>query len=116
MDAREQQVRGFYEAFNARDADTLMAVMVEDVDWPNGWEGGRVHGRAAVRDYWRRQWAEIHPSVTPTGFTALDAHRVAVDVDQVIRSLSGDLLTEGHVKHVYTFDDDNLVARMDIEE
>ena len=89
--------------------------MVEDVDWPNGWEGGRIHGRAAVRDYWGASGRD-RPLVQPKGFTALDAHRVSVDVDQVIRSLSGDLLTEGRVKHVYTFDDDNLVVRMDIEE
>jgi ketosteroid isomerase-like protein len=116
MEEREQQVRGFYEAFNARDADTLMGVMVQDVDWPNGWEGGRVHGRAAVRDYWQRQWAEVDPSVTPTGFTHLDADRVSVDVDQTVRSLAGDILAQGHLKHVYTFDDDNLVVRMDIED
>jgi hypothetical protein len=116
MEEREQQVRGFYEAFNARDADTLMGVMVDDVDWPNGWEGGRVHGRAAVRDYWQRQWAEVDPSVTPTGFTHLDADRISVDVDQTVRSLAGDILAQGHLKHVYTFDDDNLVVRMDIED
>jgi len=26
------------------------------VDWPNGMEGGRVHGHAEVRAYWTRQW------------------------------------------------------------
>jgi ketosteroid isomerase-like protein len=116
MEEREQQVRGFYEAFNARDVDTLLAAMVEDVDWPNGWEGGRVHGRAAVRDYWERQWAEVDPSVTPTGFTHLDADRVSVEVDQTVRSLAGDILLDGPVKHVYSFDDNGLVVRMDIEE
>jgi len=26
----------------------------DDVDWPNAWEGGRLHGKDAVRDYWRK--------------------------------------------------------------
>jgi hypothetical protein len=33
-----------YRAFNARDVDAVLAAMHEDVDWPNGWEGGHVHG------------------------------------------------------------------------
>ena len=34
-----------YAAFNARDIDAALAGMHPEVDWPNGWEGGRVHGR-----------------------------------------------------------------------
>ena len=40
-----------YNAFNARDVDTVLAAMSADVDWPNGWEGKRVYGRQNVRDY-----------------------------------------------------------------
>jgi hypothetical protein len=29
--------------------------MHPEVDWPNAWEGGRVVGHAAVRDYWRME-------------------------------------------------------------
>lgn len=57
----EQRMRALYDAFNARDIDTVLAAMTQDVDWPNAWEGGRVHGRDAVRSYWTRQWAEINP-------------------------------------------------------
>ena len=49
--SRETQLRLLYEAFNARDIDTCLAAMTPDVDWANGWEGGRVVGRDAVRDY-----------------------------------------------------------------
>jgi hypothetical protein len=38
-----------YRAFNARDIDRALAVMTDDIDWPNGWEGGRVSGKDAVR-------------------------------------------------------------------
>jgi hypothetical protein len=37
--------------------------MTDDIDWPNGWEGGRVSGKDAVRAYWTRQWAEIDPHI-----------------------------------------------------
>ena len=56
---REILLRSLYDAFNARDIDTVVAAMSPDVDWPNGWEGGRVVGHDAVRHYWERQWAEI---------------------------------------------------------
>ena len=54
-----------YAAFNERDIDGVLDAMTPDVDWPNGWEGGRVLGREAVRDYWSRQWAQIDPRVDP---------------------------------------------------
>ena len=46
----EERLRSLYQAFNARDVDTCLAAMTPDVDWANGWEGGRVVGRDAVRD------------------------------------------------------------------
>ena len=52
-----------YEAFNARDIGRALAAMHAEVDWPNGMEGGYVHGHAAVRDYWTRQWRLIDPHV-----------------------------------------------------
>jgi ketosteroid isomerase-like protein len=42
--------QGLYAAFNRRDADAVLAMMSDDVDWPNAWKGGRVVGIAAVRD------------------------------------------------------------------
>jgi len=51
----EERLRALYAAFNARDIDAVLAAMTEDVDWPNAWEGGRLSGRAAVRNYWTRQ-------------------------------------------------------------
>ena len=39
--------------------------MATDVDWPNGWEGGYVHGQDEVRAYWTRQWKAINPTVIP---------------------------------------------------
>ena len=48
----EQVLRSAYYAFNARDVYAAIALMQPEVDWPSAWEGGRVSGRAAVRDFW----------------------------------------------------------------
>jgi hypothetical protein len=104
-----------YAAFNARDIDSLLAQMTADVDWPNAWEGGRVHGREEVRDYWSRQWSEIDPRVEPVAFNVRPDGTVAVEVDQVVRASDGAVLAHGRVVHVYTFRS-GLIARMDVEE
>jgi hypothetical protein len=83
------------------------------VDWPNGMEGGREHGHEAVRAYWTRQFAVIDSHVEPLAFRRANDGLIAVDVHQVVRSLAGDLLSEGRVTHVYELRD-GLVARMEI--
>ena len=65
---RETRLGLTYAAFNARDIHEVLAQMVEDVDWPNAWEGGRIRGQEAVRDCWTREWAEVDPRVEPTSF------------------------------------------------
>ncbi|WFE40006.1 nuclear transport factor 2 family protein [Micromonospora sp. WMMD998] len=112
-DAARSRLAGLYQAFNARDMPTLLAAMTPDVCWPNGWEGGVLHGRAEVSAYWRRQWAEIEPSVTPTAFTEEADGRVAVSVRQVVRDKAGAKLANDTVTHVYRLVD-GLVAEMEI--
>jgi hypothetical protein len=114
MDTPEQQLRAMYVAFNDRDIDGVLATMTPDVDWPNGWEGGRVSGQAAVRDYWTRQWAEVDPRVEPVSIAPGEDERVDVEVRQIVRDRDGNLLSDDIVHHVYTFAD-GLVTRMDIE-
>ena len=112
---REIGLRAMYEAFNVRDIDAVLRQMTLDVDWPNAWKDGRVHGHDGVREYWTRQWSAIDPTVKPVGFTPRPDGTIAVEVDQVARGLDGTLLGEGRVLHVYTFRSD-LIARMDVEE
>ena len=114
MDA-EELLRTMYDAFNARDIDAVLAAMTEDVDWPNAWEGGRLHGHDAVRDYWTRQWAAIDPRVEPVDIGPGRDGRVAVQVEQVVRDLDGEVVAEGTVVHVYELRS-GLVARMNVEE
>jgi hypothetical protein len=113
MSDDEQLLRAAYAAFNARDIDAALAAMHPNVDWPNGMEGGREHGHEAVRAYWTRQFAAIDSHVEPLAFSRANDGLIAVDVHQVVRSLDGDLLTEGLVTHVYELRD-GLVARMEI--
>jgi len=104
-----------YAAFNQRDIDAVLSFMSPDVDWPNGMEGGRVHGHAAVRDYWTRQWQTIDPRVTPTRIQPGAAGEMIVDVHQIVRDLSGQLLADRMVRHVYELRD-GLIVRMLIED
>jgi ketosteroid isomerase-like protein len=110
---REQLLRRAYDAFNARDVDAVLELMHPEVDWPNGMEGGREHGHAAVRAYWTRQFGMIDSRVEPRSITPEDEDRVKVDVHQVVSDLDGNLLSDGDVQHVYTFRD-GLVSRMEI--
>ncbi|MGH9542061.1 MAG: nuclear transport factor 2 family protein [Terriglobales bacterium] len=113
MQSRHQQLATVYAAFNGRDIDAVLAVMRPDVDWPNGMEGGRVHGCDEVRAYWIRQWGLIDPHVEPVSMLDDDAGHTIVDVRQVIRDLAGKIFTDQIVQHVYSFRD-GLIERMDI--
>ncbi|HTZ88848.1 MAG TPA: nuclear transport factor 2 family protein [Alloacidobacterium sp.] len=109
----EQLLRHIYAAFNRREIDTVLAVLHSNVDWPNGWEGGREHGREAVRDYWTRQFKAVSSNVEPQAFRTEDDGRVVVTVHQVVHDLSGNLLSDSVVEHVYSIDN-GLIRKMDI--
>ncbi len=109
------QLRSLYEAFDARDLDALLTAMTPDVDWPNAWEGGRLRGRSAVRDYWTRQWEQIDPRLEVLAISLLPDGQFAVRVRQVVRSRAGEVLSDGEVVHVYELRD-GLVARMTVQE
>jgi ribosomal-protein-alanine N-acetyltransferase len=115
MTDHEELLRALYAAFNARNVDAVIAAMHPDVDWPNAWEGGRLRGHAAVRDYWARQFAAIDPHVEPQAFATIEGGRIAVEVHQVVRSPAGDLLADRTVTHVYALRG-GLVERMDVVE
>jgi hypothetical protein len=112
---QEALLRQTYAAFNARDIDAVLAVLHPDVNWPNAWESGRLHGREAVRAYWTRQFAAIHSRVEPRGFSLAGDGRIVVDVHQVVRDLQGMLLADTMVQHIYRLQD-GLVAHMEVRE
>jgi len=107
-------LRSAYRAFNARDVEAATELMHPDVDWPNAWEGGRVVGRAAIRDYWNRQFAAISSKVEPEGFTEEADGSITVDVHQVVHDAStGELISDSRVRHRYRLEN-GLVVRMDV--
>jgi hypothetical protein len=111
FDERVAILRRLYDAFNARDVDAVLSALDADVAWPNVLEGTTVHGHDAVRAYWEWQFGQIDPHVDPVGFTPVGADGVAVDVHQVVRTLDGEVRSDAHVTHTYTFHGD-LVAEM----
>ena len=102
-----------YAYFNARELDAVLRTMHANVDWPNGMEGGRVHGHDGVRQYWTRQWGILDPHVEPVGFRDEKPGVVAVSVHQVVRDLSGAVLVDQMVEHVYRIED-GLIREMRI--
>jgi ketosteroid isomerase-like protein len=111
----ERVLRGAYQAFNARDVEAALELMHPEVDWPNAWEGGRLLGHAALRDYWKRQFAALSSVVIPLRFTQQPDGSVIVDVTQEVRDAqTGGLLSDdADVRHHYRFRD-GLIARMDV--
>jgi nuclear transport factor 2 (NTF2) superfamily protein len=101
MDAIYDLLTKTYNAFNARDMDTALAAMHPDVDWPNGWEGGRVYGREGIRDYWERQWSSINPHVEPMEIATDEDGRTVVKVHATVKDLAGRVITEGDMEHIY---------------
>jgi len=115
-----------YERFNARDIDGVLAALADDVAWANGMDGGHVHGRQAVREYWTRQWAIVSPRVEPISFDRAADGAMVVKVQQSIRDLQGrPLQDQGDgpqhglrdklVGHVFRFQA-GKVTRFDIRE
>lgn len=122
MDADVKILERLYDRFNARDIDGVLVALTEDVAWANGMDGGHVHGHAAVRDYWTRQWALASPRVEPVGFARTADGAIVAEVLQTIRDLEGRPL-EGQthglkdktVGHVFRLRD-GKVARFDIQD
>jgi hypothetical protein len=94
-----------YEDFNARHIDAVLALLHPDVTWPNGWEGGVVHGHEEVRTYWLRQWQEIDPRVVPLSFQPRPGGEIAVAVHQLIKDHQGQILSDSQVTHTYSFEE-----------
>ena len=102
-----------YGRFNARDIETVLAAIREDVIWANGMEGGHVYGRDEVRQYWTRQWTMIDPHVEPVAFAYGPEGEVVVEVHQLVRDLHGNLLVDKMVGHVFRIEN-GLIKRFDI--
>ena len=106
-------LKRLYKQFNAREIDSVLAAMHNDVIWANGMEGGHVQGRDGVRSYWTRQWAIIDPHVEPVRFSNGPDGETIVEVHQIVHDLDGNLLADKMVGHVFRVEN-QLVTRFDI--
>ncbi|MEO8483235.1 MAG: nuclear transport factor 2 family protein [Acidobacteriota bacterium] len=102
-----------YAAFNARDIPAALSAMHPDVEWSNGMEGGKVHGRDEVGAYWTRQWTSVDPHVDPLRIDDDDDGHLIVAVHQIVRNLAGLVVAERFVEHAYLVED-GLIRRMEI--
>ena len=104
-----------YRDFNARNIEAVISQMHPQVEWANGMEGGHVHGKDAVREYWTRQFKTVNPHVDPVSIDPDTNNHWVVTVHQVVHDIKGNLLLDTTVYHTYQFRD-GLISRMDIAE
>jgi ketosteroid isomerase-like protein len=113
MDRDEETLlRRAYAAYNRQDVDGLLALVGNDVDWPDGPE--RLRGKAAVRSYWLDQWPRTRTYDEPVSFTRRPDGRVEVRISQVVRTLDGSVVSTGTFDHVHHVADRHIL-RLDIE-
>ncbi|GAA6764217.1 nuclear transport factor 2 family protein [Flavobacterium sp. CGRL1] len=110
----EEVITKAYTAFNERKIDNALSTMQPDVQWSKAWEGGYISGHDEIKKYWTRQWTEINPKVDPVGFNQRENGSLEVKVHQNVKDLQDNILFDGLVKHVYTFQN-GLIKTMDIE-
>jgi ketosteroid isomerase-like protein len=122
MDSNIEILKRIYDRFNKRDIDGVLVALAHDVTWANGMDGGHVHGREAVRDYWTRQWTMVSPHVEPLSFTEAADSSIIVEVKQVIRDLEGKPLqgqthglTDKTVGHIFRLQEGKVI-RFDIRD
>ena len=63
LDDRIALIRGGYERFNEQDFDGLVAMLDEDVEWPDVVNDAVLHGAHEVRDYFERIFAITKPLI-----------------------------------------------------
>lgn len=115
MSTDHDLLRKTYQAFNARDLETVLAQMHPMFFGRMAGKVGGLSGHQGIRDYWTRQWAAIDPHVEPVDFATDETGRTVVKVDQVVRDLAGKVISAGRVKHVYQIEE-GLIKRMEIRK
>lgn len=108
----EQLLRRLYNAFNARDIAGALSTMHPHVVWANGLDGGYVHGKEKVRDYWLNQWSELESHADLLAVHHTSEHSASVDVHLTAFGLGGEKLFDTIAKHFFELDGD-LVRRFE---
>jgi len=114
MDDAHALLTKVYEAYNRHDFADFSTFLTPDVDWPNQLQGGRVIGPDAVNAQWRETAQTIVVDLAPVTFAVAPDGRIAVDVNQIVRNLNGQIWSDSCVRHLFTLDGDRI-ARLDVE-
>ncbi len=115
MSSNQQLLQNLYDAFNKREIETIIPMMRPDVKWANGLEGGFVHGRDQVREYWTDQFKAIQPELEALKFETDENNRNIVTVHLIIRDLHGNLLADATVHQIFTIEN-GLISLYEIGE
>lgn len=97
-----------YAAHNRRDLEALLALVSDDVDWPD--DPRRLDGKAQVCAYWTEQWSRTRTHDQPVTLTRHKDGRVTVTVDQVVRAPDGTVISRGRFLHLHRLQSGRLAA------
>lgn len=112
----EDRIAQLYDAYNGRAFDRCVALMAEDVAWPDEVEDGEVHGRQGVLDYFTRVTAPLRAHYDLISLHTDAEGRVSVLSRQAIASATdGSLWSSTRVLHRFTLRD-GLITRMESEQ
>lgn len=114
MDDAEALLTKVYNAYNRRDFAALSAFLTSDTNWPDMVEGGRLIGREALRAYWTRNDKLITVDIALVSTATLPDGRLAAEVNQIVRNLTGQVWSDTCERHIFTLRDGRL-ARLDVE-
>lgn len=115
MTDREARIADLLTALNAQDFEAGIALLHPDVDWQDVMYGGRRRGRADVRAYWGKVYAQITSGSSIIDYRRMEDGRIAAHMLHSVRDKAGKLWSEEATTHVFTFKDD-LIIRMDLDE
>lgn len=81
----------------------------------NGLEGGFVHERDAVREYWTNQFKNILTELETSKFETDENDRNIVTVHQIIKDLQGNVLADATIHQIFTVENE-LISLYEIGE
>lgn len=109
MNTNKDFLQNLYDAFNRRDIEPIISKMHPQVKWANGLEGGFVHGRDAVREYWTNQFKQIQPELEALKFDTDEQNRNVVTVHQIVKDLDDNILADMEVSQIFTIEDGLII-------
>jgi hypothetical protein len=113
MTAGEALLIQYFDAYNRQDIEAFLALSHAEIDWPDQTRGGRFQGHQAMREHWGRNNAIIQVEAIPLALDTLVDGRIRVDVNLVVRNLTGALWSDVRVRQYYTLRE-GLFSRMDV--